>query len=157
MLFIYTISISIICVSQEEPSLIAPNQQIYDFYKWVSFEKKRHCGKYIFDISEIFIQSRKELLWVHNTWCKYIFIWVCHSTAPWVCCMSLYVWYQIRVPAKNHMCQTLVNLMPCCIKHTHQGPGTKVARLDMSGFYPSTFVCSRFCPKIQFLYCLLIA
>ena len=35
-----------ICVSQEEPSLIAAsNQQIYDFYKWIIFEKKRHCGK----------------------------------------------------------------------------------------------------------------
>ena len=33
VLFIYTISISIICASQEEPSLIATNQQIYDIYK----------------------------------------------------------------------------------------------------------------------------
>ena len=34
VLFIYTISISIIiCVSLEELSLIASNQQIYDFYK----------------------------------------------------------------------------------------------------------------------------
>ena len=33
--FIYTIYISIVCVSQEEPSLIASNQQMYDFYKWI--------------------------------------------------------------------------------------------------------------------------
>ena len=33
ILFIYTISVSIICVSQGEPSFIASNQQIYDFYK----------------------------------------------------------------------------------------------------------------------------
>ena len=33
VLFIYTISIRIICVSQEEPSLIVSNQQIYHFYK----------------------------------------------------------------------------------------------------------------------------
>ena len=33
VLFIYAISISIICVLQEEPSLIASKQQIYDFYK----------------------------------------------------------------------------------------------------------------------------
>ena len=33
--FIYSISISIICVSQEQLSLIASNQQIYDFYKWI--------------------------------------------------------------------------------------------------------------------------
>ena len=40
VVFIYTISISIICVSQEEHSLIVPNQQIYDFYKWIIFEEK---------------------------------------------------------------------------------------------------------------------
>ena len=33
VLFIYTISISIICVSKDELSLAASNQQIYDFYK----------------------------------------------------------------------------------------------------------------------------
>ena len=51
-------SVSIICISQEEKdfSLIASNQKIYDFYKWVTFEKKRHIGKYILDISELFIQ-----------------------------------------------------------------------------------------------------
>ena len=32
-------------VSQEEFSFIASNEQIYDFYKWVIFEKKRHRGK----------------------------------------------------------------------------------------------------------------
>ena len=54
-LFIYTISISIIWVLQEETSLIASNQQIYNFYKWIIFEKKRHYGKEIIDISELFI------------------------------------------------------------------------------------------------------
>ena len=33
VLFTYTISISITYVSQEQPILIASNQQIYDFYK----------------------------------------------------------------------------------------------------------------------------
>ena len=44
VLFIYTISISVICVSQEETDLIASNQQIYDFYKLIIeiFEKYRH-------------------------------------------------------------------------------------------------------------------
>ena len=45
VLFIYTISISINCVSLEEISLIASNEQIYTFYKWVIFWKKTHCGK----------------------------------------------------------------------------------------------------------------
>ena len=31
------------------------------------------------------------MLWAHNSWCKYIIIWVCQSTDPWVCCVSLCV------------------------------------------------------------------
>ena len=38
---IYTNSISFISVSKEEPSLITSNQQIYSFYKWIIFQKKR--------------------------------------------------------------------------------------------------------------------
>ena len=35
-------------------------------------------------------------------------------------CLSLCVWYQIRVLVKNHiMCRSLVNLMPCSIKHSN--------------------------------------
>ena len=45
VLFIYTIFISIIRVSQVELNLITCNQQIYDFYKWVIFEKERYCTK----------------------------------------------------------------------------------------------------------------
>ena len=52
--FFYNISISIICVSKDKLSLIESNQQIYDFYKWI-FEKKRHRGKSIFDIKELFL------------------------------------------------------------------------------------------------------
>ena len=40
VLFIYTISVSIIYVSREEISVTASNQQIYEFYKRVIFEKK---------------------------------------------------------------------------------------------------------------------
>ena len=42
VLFIHTIFISVICVSQEELSLIASNEQMYDFCKWLIFKKKRH-------------------------------------------------------------------------------------------------------------------
>ena len=45
VLFIYTIFSSIIRVLQEELNLITSNQQIYDFFKLVIFEKKRNCGK----------------------------------------------------------------------------------------------------------------
>ena len=44
-------------------------------------------------------------------------------------CLCEFVWYQVRVPAKSHMCQTSVNLMPCCIKHASRSFwywGTKV-------------------------------
>ena len=43
---IYTISISILCVSWEEPSLNESDQQICDFYKSKIFESKdtvEHC------------------------------------------------------------------------------------------------------------------
>ena len=44
VLFFYTISISILCVSAEEISFTESNQQIYGFCKWVNFEKLRHYG-----------------------------------------------------------------------------------------------------------------
>ena len=58
------------------------------------------------------------------------------SFDPWVSCVSwcLCVWYQIKVPAKDHiMCQTSVNLMPCinCIKHTKGSSVMKVPRIHM--------------------------
>ena len=40
LFFICTISISIVYVLQEEPSLIASNQQIYDFNMWIFFKRK---------------------------------------------------------------------------------------------------------------------
>ena len=42
---LFTPFLSVFGVSQEEASLIASNLQIYDFYKRIIFEKKRHCGK----------------------------------------------------------------------------------------------------------------
>ena len=47
-------------------------------------------------------------------------------------CVFLCFWYQIRVPAKNHiMCHTSVDLVLCCI-NTQQGPsGIKILKLNM--------------------------
>ena len=47
-LFIYTIFISILCVSRRELSLIESNQQICDFNEWLFFLKAKtlHCGTY---------------------------------------------------------------------------------------------------------------
>ena len=43
---IYTISISILCVSQEVHNLFESNQQVYDFYNQGIFEKQRHYGPF---------------------------------------------------------------------------------------------------------------
>ena len=121
VLFIYTTSISIICVSQEEPCLIASNQQIHDFYKWIIFGKKRHCGNYIFDISELFIQGRKDSYCEHITDSVNIYLYGCVILLPSECVVCLCV-----CDTKSEY-QTSVNVTLCCIKHTPQGPsGTKV-------------------------------
>ena len=44
ILFTYTISVIILCVSREELSLIESNQHIGDFYQWVIFEKQGPWG-----------------------------------------------------------------------------------------------------------------
>ena len=43
----------------EEPSLAAPNQQIYDLYKWI-LQNQRHCRKWFLNIGELSIQSNKD-------------------------------------------------------------------------------------------------
>ena len=114
-------------------------------YKWIVFENKRHCRKQIFGTSEFFIQCNKDSCCEHviigvNIYI-YIYIWVCSLLAP-ECAVSFFyvcvyvfvcIWYQIKVPLKNRiMCQTSINLMPCCIEHTHLSPScTNVLKLDM--------------------------
>ena len=44
VLFIYTVFISILCVSRKELTFTESIQQICDLYKSVIFEKQRHCG-----------------------------------------------------------------------------------------------------------------
>ena len=43
--FVYCLFTPFLSVLFVFHSLIASNQQIYDFYKRIIFEKKRHCGK----------------------------------------------------------------------------------------------------------------
>ena len=52
VLFIYTMSISIIWDSQEELKFYCIFNRCH-FLKWIIFEKKRNCGKWIFDISQL--------------------------------------------------------------------------------------------------------
>ena len=110
VLFIYTISITIICVLQKELGLAASNQQIYDFYKWVIFEKKNTLLKVNFWY-QINLFTIIQIPTVRK--------WQCQSIRPWVYCVFfcvyVRVWAQIRVPAEKHMSQISVNLGPCCI------------------------------------------
>ena len=126
VLFIYTVPISIVCVSREELTLTESNQQIHGFYKWVIFEKQRHCGKYLFNVIMYSIDNYLfELSIQYNThsWCEHITSGVniylyghvsllLHKCAV---CYCVSVWYQIIVPAK--LCTKLSNLIRCCIKH----------------------------------------
>ena len=64
VLFFYTISITIICVLQKALGLAASNQQIYDFYNWVIFEKKKYIVESKFLISDKFIHYNT------NTYCE---------------------------------------------------------------------------------------
>ena len=53
--------------------------------------------------------------------------------------------YQIRVPAKKHMCQTSVNLMPCCIKesfHVNLTNSKRSPQLTPSDFGNFWILCS---------------
>ena len=45
---------SICCFSQEEPSAIAPKQQIYDYYKWIIFEKDIVESKFLVSVNYLF-------------------------------------------------------------------------------------------------------
>ena len=93
VLFIYTISISILCVSREEFSFIKSNQQIYDFIQC----NTNSCCEHL-----IYIYMGVSVYWPLSV----LRVFAC-------------VWYQIRVLAKNHItCQTSLNLTPSCGKHT---------------------------------------
>ena len=91
VLFIYTISISIVCVSQEELNLIESNQHIYGFFKWAIFKKQRHLERFVFDISELFIHCN-----THN-FCEYItggvdtYLHGCVSLLTPECALCLYL------------------------------------------------------------------
>ena len=121
VLFIYTISISIVCVSQEKLNLIESNQHIYGFFKWAIFKKQRHLERFVFDISELFIHCN-----THN-FCEYItggvdtYLHGCVSLLTPECALWLYLCFCVisnQSTSKKHMCQTSINLVPCCIKHT---------------------------------------
>ena len=117
VLFIYTISIRTVCVSWEELTFTESNQHIWLLL--VTFKKQKHCGKQIFDISELFIQCNTNNCCEHITGDVNIYLHGCASLLASECVVfvSVSVLYQTRIPGKKHiMCQTSVNLKPRCIK-----------------------------------------
>ena len=96
----YTISISILCVSWEEPSLNESDQQICDFYKSKIFESKdtvEHC-KINFLYQQIFIQCDTDSCCEHIKSGENIYLYGCVGLLDPEC-----VACQIRILAKNHI------------------------------------------------------
>ena len=100
-MLIYTISISILCVSQGL-HLVESNPKIHDIYQTVIFEKQRQCwplqSKFLYQQLIYFIQCNKGSHCEHVTGGVNIYLYVCVS---------------LLVRAKSS-----VNLMPCCLLHT---------------------------------------
>ena len=100
VLTIYTISISILCVSKEGLSPVESNQQMYDF-----FEQLKHCGPQVnFWIRKLFIQCNTGSCCAHITGGVSIYLCVCNYVGPCmscVLCLCLCLWYQIRIVTKT--------------------------------------------------------
>ena len=100
VLTIYTISISILCVSKEGLSPVESNQQMYDF-----FEQLKHCGPQVnFWIRKLFIQCNTGSCCAHITDGVSIYLCLCKYVGPCmpcVLCLCLCLWYQIRIVTKT--------------------------------------------------------
>ena len=94
---------------------------------FIIFEKKRHCGKWVFDISELFIQCNKDSCYEHITVVViYLYVWSVYWPLSvlhvFVClCLWVFVWDQIRVPAKSEYQE--LNLLPNFQKKKGGGRG----------------------------------
>ena len=85
-------------------------------------------SKYIVEKCEVnFWYQQLFIQWNIDNCCEYIaegvniylYGWFSHLVPVCALCLSLWVWYQIRVLAKIlSMCPISVNLMPCCTKNT---------------------------------------
>ena len=118
VLFIYTIFISVICVSQEERRLIAFNVQIYDFYKWVISTKKKHW-KVNFWYQWI-IQCNTDSCCEHIAHGVNIYLYGCVSLSVWLCCVSLCVCVCVilnQSTSKKPRYVSDFSKTPCCIEH----------------------------------------
>ena len=141
-LFVYTISISIICVSQEECSFIPSNQQMCDFYKWVIFKKKRLCEKLIFDISELF--NVIQIVVVVSIWQVVLILihigvsvcWPLHVVCVFVCvflivCLCVYVCLISNQSTSKKPHVSDLSKLDALYKSQLGPSGIKVIRFDM--------------------------
>ena len=118
------------CVSQVEIPLIA-NNKVSNFWKEKALWRINFWYQWI-----IHSMQYRYLLSAHKRLCYHIFIWVCQSIGPWVCCVCLcFCVISNQCTSKKHvMCQTSVNLTPCCKKHTASSYWYQVPRLRMCRF-----------------------
>ena len=137
VLFISNISISIICVSQEEFNLILHLINTYDFYKSVIFEKERHCRKYMFDISEYSIQCNADSSCEHMTsgvniyLNRYVNILAPECAVCACVCMCVYVISSQGTSKNPDYVVPGICKYDASLRKTHQSPDTKVLRLGM--------------------------
>ena len=113
VLFIYTISISILCVSREELSLIKSNQQTCDFYKWA-------IRKYLISANNSFSVNTDSCC-EHITGGVNIYLYGCVSLLAPVCavCLCMFVWYQIRLLAKKPRYVSDLSKLDALLHKTH--------------------------------------
>ena len=98
---------------------------------------------------QLLIQWNTNSCWEHITGAFNIYLYssVSALALAGVACLCLCVWYQIRVLAKYLiMCQTSVNLLPCCISYARffWANCTLILlqddSLDSKGYYPSSII-----------------
>ena len=94
----------------------------------------------IFDISNLFIPCNTDSCCEYITGCVNIYLYGCVSlSAPHVLCIFVCVCVCVcMIPnestkkKQHYRFRPSVNLSPCCLKNTQQGPsGTKLPRLNM--------------------------
>ena len=110
VLFIYTISISILCVSRKKPSFTA--------FNWVTSEKQDivELCKVNCYIRKLCIPYNTHSCCEHIAGCDNIYLYGCLSLSAHVCavpfcmyclcvCVRMGVWYQITVLIKTTLCR----------------------------------------------------
>ena len=122
---IYTIFISVPCVSWKDLNLTESNQQVCDFYKWAVFLNQGHCGtlqrKFLISANYSFIVIQTAAVSTLQVVLIYIYMsesgyWVLLVPHGFVCVCLISNRSTSKKPC--HLCQTLVSLTPCYIKHT---------------------------------------